>query len=102
MQGPRPLAAWLVEKPFHSVLGLALTLLLPFAQILTGAVHDQGDALDGPVPACQQGTAFGRIMCIAARQAESQGKTVICRDQVDLGVPPAALSRVDRRLHLRA
>lgn len=31
------MAAWLVEKPFHSVLGLALTLLLPFAQILTGA-----------------------------------------------------------------
>ncbi len=37
MQGPQPLAAWLVAKPFHAVLGLALTLLLPFAQILTGA-----------------------------------------------------------------
>ena len=30
-------AAWLVERPLHSVLGLALTLLLPFAQIFTGA-----------------------------------------------------------------
>ncbi|MEM9208217.1 MAG: hypothetical protein AAGA61_03145 [Pseudomonadota bacterium] len=37
MQGPQPLAAWLVQKPYHAVLGLALTLLLPFAQILTGA-----------------------------------------------------------------
>ena len=99
-----------VVVPFDQPVGLGRHLRvhteverqLPGLVALIGAVHDQGDALDGPVPACQQGTAFGRIMCIAARQAESQGKTVICRDQVDLGVPPAALSRVDRRLQLRA
>lgn len=37
MRGAQPLAQWLVAKPLHSVLGLALTLLLPFAQIFTGA-----------------------------------------------------------------
>ncbi|MDX1482454.1 MAG: hypothetical protein R3315_12300 [Woeseiaceae bacterium] len=31
------IAAWLVEKPFHGVLGLSFTLLLPFAQFFTGA-----------------------------------------------------------------
>jgi hypothetical protein len=37
MRGAQPLARWLVAKPLHSVLGLALTLLLPFAQIFSGA-----------------------------------------------------------------
>lgn len=37
MRGAQPLAQWLVAKPLHSVLGLALTLLLPFAQIFSGA-----------------------------------------------------------------
>ncbi len=32
------IAAWLVARPMHAVLGLALTLMLPFAQITSGAV----------------------------------------------------------------
>ncbi len=37
MRIAQPIAAWLVAKPFHAVIGLAFTLLLPFAQIVTGA-----------------------------------------------------------------
>lgn len=37
MRVAQPLAAWLIAKPLHTVLGLGLTLLLPFAQIFTGA-----------------------------------------------------------------
>ena len=32
------IAAWLIARPLNTVLGLALTLLMPFAQILSGAV----------------------------------------------------------------
>ncbi|GMR17309.1 MAG: hypothetical protein BMS9Abin32_385 [Gammaproteobacteria bacterium] len=34
----QPIAAWLVARPQNAVLGLAVSLLLPFAQILSGAV----------------------------------------------------------------
>lgn len=33
----QPIAAWLVARPMHAVLGLALTMVLPFAQIFSGA-----------------------------------------------------------------
>jgi len=33
----QPIAAWLVARPMHAVLGLALTLVLPFGPILSGA-----------------------------------------------------------------
>ena len=33
----QPIAAWLVARPMHAVLGLALTLVLPFGQIFSGA-----------------------------------------------------------------
>ena len=34
----RPIAAWLTAQPWNAVLGLALSLLLPFAPVLSGAV----------------------------------------------------------------
>lgn len=37
MRVAQRVAAWLVEKPLHGVLGLSFTLLLPFAQFFTGA-----------------------------------------------------------------
>ncbi len=37
MRVAQPIAAWLVARPLHAVLGLALTLLLPFAQVFSGA-----------------------------------------------------------------
>lgn len=33
----QPIAAWLIARPLHAVLALALTLVLPFAQIFSGA-----------------------------------------------------------------
>ena len=33
----QPIAAWLIARPLHAVLGLALTLVLPFAQVFSGA-----------------------------------------------------------------
>lgn len=37
MRGAQPLAQWLVANPLNSVLGLALSMLLPFSQVLSGA-----------------------------------------------------------------
>ena len=37
MRGAQPLAQWLVSNPLNSVLGLALSMLLPFAQVFSGA-----------------------------------------------------------------
>ena len=37
MRGAQPLAQWLIANPLNSVLGLALSLLLPFSQIFAGA-----------------------------------------------------------------
>ncbi len=34
----RPVASWLVARPQNAVLGLAATLLLPFAKVISGAV----------------------------------------------------------------
>ena len=34
----RPLAAWLVARPQNAVIGLAASLLLPFAQVISGTV----------------------------------------------------------------
>lgn len=34
----RPIAAWLVARPQNAIIGLAGTLLLPFAQIISGTV----------------------------------------------------------------
>jgi hypothetical protein len=34
----QPVASWLVARPQNAVLGLAATLLLPFAQVISGAV----------------------------------------------------------------
>jgi hypothetical protein len=34
----QPVASWLVARPQNAVLGLAVTLLLPFAQLISGAV----------------------------------------------------------------
>jgi len=34
----RPIASWLVARPRNAVLGLAATLLLPFAQVLSGTL----------------------------------------------------------------
>lgn len=38
MQVAQRVAAWLLARPLNTVLGLALTLLMPFAQLLSGAV----------------------------------------------------------------
>ncbi len=59
MRGPQPLAVWLVEKPLHAVLGLALTLLLPFAQVLTGAA----------MTVIVLALGFGRAMLLGATAA---------------------------------
>lgn len=37
MRVAQPIAAWLIARPLHGVLGLALTLLLPLAQVFSGA-----------------------------------------------------------------
>ena len=55
-----------------------------------GAVHRQRRARDRIGPALQQGSAFGRVVGLAAGQAKNHGPTVTCGDHVDLRVPSAA------------
>jgi len=62
----QPLAAWLVARPLHAILGLALTLVLPFGQIFSGATMVTMVLYGGPRKAALQG-----LMAIAALGALS-------------------------------
>ena len=57
---------------------------------LAGAVHRQRRARDRIGPALRQGTAFGRVVGLAAGQAENHCLPITCGDHVDLRVPTAA------------
>ncbi len=67
---------------------------LPGLVAFIGAVHEQRQACERPdallVPRFEQGTAFGRIMRLSARQAEGQGRSLIRGNHMNLGVPSAS------------
>lgn len=67
MQVAQRIAAWLTARPHQAVLGLALTLLMPFAQILSGAAMTllvlQGG---GPRSALQALAAAALVAVLAA------------------------------------
>jgi len=51
----QPIAAWLVARPLHAILGLALTLVLPLGQIFSGAAMVMLVLYGGPRKAALQG-----------------------------------------------
>jgi hypothetical protein len=60
----RPIASWLVARPQNAVLGLAGTLLLPFAQIISGTVMALLVFKHGPALAAVQGVVATAILAI--------------------------------------
>lgn len=60
----RPIASWLVARPQNAVLGLAGTLLLPFAQIISGAVMALLVFKHGAALAAIQGVVATAILAI--------------------------------------
>ncbi|HWM27730.1 MAG TPA: hypothetical protein VNQ14_04680 [Woeseiaceae bacterium] len=60
----RPIAAWLVARPQNAVIGLAGTLLLPFAQIISGTVMALLVFKHGPALAAIQGLIATAILAV--------------------------------------
>jgi hypothetical protein len=60
----RPIAAWLVARPQNAVIGLAGTLLLPFAQLISGTVMALLVFKQGAAPAALQGVIATAILAV--------------------------------------
>ena len=58
----RPISAWLTAQPWNGILGLSLTLLLPFAPILSGAVMVLLVLAAGPQRAMATAGAAGALL----------------------------------------
>ena len=63
---------------------------MPGLVAFIGTVHEQRQACGRLVLRFEQGTAFGRIMRLSARQAECQGRSLIRGNHMNLGVPSAS------------
>lgn len=62
----RPIAAWLVARPQNAIIGLAGTLLLPFAQIISGTVMTLLVLKQGALPATVQGAIAVAILTVSS------------------------------------
>jgi hypothetical protein len=62
----RPIASWLVARPQNAVIGLAGTLLLPFAQIISGTVMALLVFKHGAALAALQGAIATAILAIVS------------------------------------
>lgn len=62
----RPIAAWLVARPQNAIIGLAGTLLLPFAQIISGTVMTLLVLKHGALPATVQGAIAVAILTVSS------------------------------------
>lgn len=62
----QPIAAWLVARPRNAVMGLAGTLMLPFAQLLSGAVMVLLVLYQGPARATIEAIAATGLLAVIA------------------------------------
>lgn len=62
----RPIAAWLVARPQNAIIGLAATLLLPFAQVISGTVMSLLVLKQGTAPATLQGLVAMAILSVSS------------------------------------
>jgi hypothetical protein len=67
----RPLAAWLVARPQNAVIGLAATLLLPFAQVISGAVMSLLVLKHGAPRAAVQGVIAVTLLAVISLLLQS-------------------------------
>jgi hypothetical protein len=77
MQVAQRIAAWLIARPLHTVLGLALTLLLPFAQILSGAVMTMAVLQQGWRMSVLQGLAAAGLVAVMAAITNAPVVTIL-------------------------
>ena len=62
----KAIAAWLVARPQNAILGLAATLMLPFAQVFSGAVLAFLVLQQGPVRSTLQAVLAGALLAVIA------------------------------------
>jgi hypothetical protein len=73
----RPLASWLVARPQNAVIGLAGTLLLPFAQIFSGTVMALLVFKHGAALAAVQGVVATAILAIISLLVSASATQVL-------------------------
>lgn len=93
----RPLVAWLVAKPRNAVLGLAATLVLPFAQILSGALMSLLVLKQGAVVAAVQGLVAAGILAAISLLVSAPIAQVFANVLV-IWVPAVLLAALLRRV----
>ena len=60
----RPIATWLTARPWNAVLGLSLSLLLPFAPVISGAVMVLLVLANGPAQAGLQALGAAAVLAV--------------------------------------
>jgi hypothetical protein len=63
---------------------------LPGFIAFVGSIHQHWKTFWHGAEFSQQGTSFGRVVCVARGQREGYGRSSIRGNQMNLGVPPAA------------
>ncbi|HET6628950.1 MAG TPA: DUF2232 domain-containing protein [Woeseiaceae bacterium] len=92
----RPIAAWLVARPQNAIIGLAGTLLLPFAQIISGTVMALLVLKQGPAPATVQGAIAVAILTVSSLIISAPVSQVLANAMV-IWVPVMLLASLTRR-----
>lgn len=92
----RLIAAWLVARPQNAIIGLAGTLLLPFAQIISGTVMTLLVLKQGPAPATVQGAIAVAILTVSSLIISAPVSQVLANALV-VWVPVMLLATLTRR-----
>ncbi len=92
----RPIAAWLVARPQNAIIGLAGTLLLPFAQIISGTVMTLLVLKQGALPATVQGAVAIAILTVSSLIISAPVSQVLANALV-IWVPVMLLAALTRR-----
>jgi Predicted membrane protein (DUF2232) len=92
----RPIAAWLVARPQNAIIGLAGTLLLPFAQIISGAVMTLLVLKHGALPSTVQGAIAVAILTVSSLIISAPVSQVLANALV-IWVPVMLLASLTRR-----
>ena len=92
----RPIASWLIAKPRNGVFGLAATLLLPFAQVISGALMALLVLQQGASMSVVQGLIAAVILSLASL-ALSVPVAQVLVNAIVIWVPVILLAALMRR-----
>lgn len=92
----RRIAAWLVARPQNAIIALAGTLLLPFAQIISGTVMTLLVLKQGAAPATVQGAIAVAILTVSSLIISAPVSQVMANALV-IWVPVMLLATLTRR-----